>query len=101
MGGADYGRHRRRLYRAGRMDSANMEPGILSDLLVNGVIAGLGSVLVFLPQITILFAFILLLEDSGYLPRARFCWTTSWQKAVCRDARLSRFCRVSPVPFPP
>ena len=72
MGGADYGRHRRWLYRAGRMDSANMEPGILSDLLVNGVIAGLGSVLVFLPQITILFAFILLLEDSGYLPRAAF-----------------------------
>ena len=49
-----------------------MEPGILSDLLVNGVIAGMGSVLVFVPQITILFAFILLLEDSGYLPRAAF-----------------------------
>ena len=46
--------------------------GLLSDLLVNGVIAGTGSVLVFLPQITILFAFILLLEDSGYLPRAAF-----------------------------
>lgn len=46
--------------------------GVLQDLLVNGVIAGVGSVLVFLPQITILFAFILLLEDSGYLPRAAF-----------------------------
>lgn len=46
--------------------------GILVDLLVNGVIAGVGGVLVFLPQITILFAFILLLEDSGYLPRAAF-----------------------------
>ena len=46
--------------------------GLLSDLLVNGVIAGTGSVLVFLPQIAILFAFILLLEDSGYLPRAAF-----------------------------
>lgn len=46
--------------------------GILADLLVNGVIAGVGGVLVFLPQITILFAFILLLEDSGYLPRAAF-----------------------------
>ena len=56
----------------GEWIGANMEPGILSDLLVNGVIAGLGSVLVFLPQITILFAFILLLEDSGYLPRAAF-----------------------------
>ena len=56
----------------GEWIGTNMEPGILSDLLVNGVIAGLGSVLVFLPQITILFAFILLLEDSGYLPRAAF-----------------------------
>ena len=56
----------------GEWIGTNMEPGILSDLLVNGVIAGLGSVLVFVPQITILFAFILLLEDSGYLPRAAF-----------------------------
>ena len=56
----------------GEWIGANMEPGILNDLLVNGVIAGMGSVLVFLPQITILFAFILLLEDSGYLPRAAF-----------------------------
>lgn len=49
-----------------------LAPGMLTDLLVSGVIAGMGSVLVFLPQITILFAFILLLEDSGYLPRAAF-----------------------------
>lgn len=49
-----------------------MPAGLLQDLLINGVIAGLGSVLVFLPQIAILFAFILLLEDSGYLPRAAF-----------------------------
>lgn len=56
----------------GEWVSANMPEGILADLLVNGVIAGVGSVLVFLPQITILFAFILLLEDSGYLPRAAF-----------------------------
>ena len=46
--------------------------GILNDFLVNGLIAGSGSVLVFLPQIIILFAFILVLEDSGYLPRAAF-----------------------------
>lgn len=50
----------------------NMAEGLLRDLLVDGVIAGVGGVLVFLPQITILFAFILLLEDSGYLPRAAF-----------------------------
>jgi ferrous iron transport protein B len=41
-------------------------------LFVNGVLAGVGSVLVFLPQIIILFFFILVLEDSGYLPRAAF-----------------------------
>jgi ferrous iron transport protein B len=46
--------------------------GPLQSLLVDGVIAGAGTVLVFLPQILILFAFILVLEDSGYLPRAAF-----------------------------
>jgi len=45
---------------------------LFKDLLVNGVLAGVGSVLVFLPQIIILFFFILVLEDSGYLPRAAF-----------------------------
>jgi ferrous iron transport protein B len=40
--------------------------------LINGVLAGVGSVLVFLPQIMILFFFILVLEESGYLPRAAF-----------------------------
>jgi len=44
----------------------------LRSLLVDGVIAGAGSVLVFLPQILILFLFILALEDSGYLPRAAY-----------------------------
>jgi ferrous iron transport protein B len=46
--------------------------GPLRSLIVGGVIGGAGSVLVFLPQILILFFFILLLEDSGYLPRAAF-----------------------------
>jgi ferrous iron transport protein B len=45
---------------------------LLKDLLVNGILAGVGSVLVFLPQILILFFFILVLEESGYLPRAAF-----------------------------
>ena len=49
-----------------------MPEGVLRSLLVDGVIAGTGSVLVFLPQILILFFFILVLEDSGYLPRAAF-----------------------------
>ena len=46
--------------------------GALRSLLVDGFVSGAGSVLVFLPQILILFLFILLLEDSGYLPRAAF-----------------------------
>jgi ferrous iron transport protein B len=50
----------------------HMGDGPLRHLLVDGVIAGAGSVLVFLPQILILFAFILALEDSGYLPRAAY-----------------------------
>ena len=44
----------------------------LRSLLINGVLAGLGGVVIFLPQILILFFFILLLEESGYLPRAAF-----------------------------
>ena len=51
---------------------AQMAAGPLRSLVVDGAIAGAGSVLVFLPQILILFAFILALEDSGYLPRAAF-----------------------------
>jgi len=52
---------------------SNLIPdGWLQSLLVHGVIAGLGGVLVFLPQILILFFFILLLEESGYLPRAAY-----------------------------
>lgn len=52
--------------------SGVLPEGVLRSLLVEGVIAGTGSVLVFLPQILILFFFILVLEDSGYLPRAAF-----------------------------
>jgi ferrous iron transport protein B len=52
--------------------TVHMAEGPLRSLLVNGVIAGAGGVIVFLPQILILFFFILLLEDSGYLPRAAF-----------------------------
>jgi ferrous iron transport protein B len=47
-------------------------PGDLNSLLVNGVIAGVGAVVVFLPQILILFFFIGLLEDTGYMARAAF-----------------------------
>src|SRR6185369_8393997 len=56
----------------GALLQSGMPEGLLRSLLVDGVIAGAGSVLVFLRQILILFLFILALEDSGYLPRAAF-----------------------------
>jgi ferrous iron transport protein B len=49
-----------------------MPDGLLTDLLVDGVIAGVGGVLVFLPQILLLFFFITILEDTGYMARAAF-----------------------------
>ena len=56
----------------GEWVGARMGEGPLASLVVDGIIAGLGGVIVFLPQILILFAFILALEESGYLPRAAF-----------------------------
>ncbi|HQU93193.1 MAG TPA: ferrous iron transport protein B, partial [Pyrinomonadaceae bacterium] len=51
---------------------AGLPEGILSDLVVDGIIAGVGGVLVFLPQILLLFLFISILEDTGYMARAAF-----------------------------
>lgn len=56
----------------GEWVGATLPEGPLNSLLVDGIIAGVGGVIVFLPQILILFAFILALEESGYLPRAAF-----------------------------
>lgn len=67
-----------------------LPPGILTSFLVDGVIAGVGSVLVFLPQILILFAFIIVLEDSGYMSRAAFIVD-----------RLMRWCGLSGQSFIP
>jgi ferrous iron transport protein B len=52
--------------------SAALAPGLLRDFVTQGVFAGVGSVVVFLPQIVILFAFILFMEASGYMARAAF-----------------------------
>lgn len=57
---------------AGEVVGGWLPEGLLHSLIVDGLIAGLGSVIVFLPQILILFLFILTLEESGYLPRAAF-----------------------------
>jgi ferrous iron transport protein B len=56
----------------GGMIGKLIPPGDLNSLLVNGVIAGVGAVIVFLPQILLLFLFIGFLEDTGYMARAAF-----------------------------
>lgn len=67
-----------------------LPPGPLQSLLVDGVVAGVGGVLVFLPQIAILFLFIALLEDFGYMARAAFLMD-----------RLLTFCGLSGKSFIP
>lgn len=67
-----------------------LPPGALASLLVDGAIAGVGSVVIFLPQILILFAFIILLEDTGYMPRVAFMID-----------RLMRLCGLSGQSFIP
>jgi ferrous iron transport protein B len=64
--------------------------GALSSLIVDGAIAGVGSVVIFLPQILILFAFIIFLEDTGYMPRVAFMID-----------RLMRLCGLSGQSFIP
>lgn len=56
----------------GRWLETTMPPGALRSLLIGGVLAGVGNVLSFLPQIAMLFLFIALLEDCGYMARAAF-----------------------------
>ncbi len=56
----------------GAATHAILPPGLLQSFIEDGVLGGVGSVLVFLPQILILFLFILLLEDLGYMARAAF-----------------------------
>ncbi len=56
----------------GRAVAGVLPAGVLSSFLVDGVIAGVGSVVIFLPQILILFLFIIVMEDTGYLARAAF-----------------------------
>jgi ferrous iron transport protein B len=64
--------------------------GALNSLLTDGVISGVGSVVIFLPQILILFLFIILLEDTGYMARAAFIMD-----------RLMRWCGLSGQSFIP
>ena len=74
----------------GELVAAHVDSPLLASFLTDGVIAGVGSVLVFLPQIIILFAFIILLEDTGYMSRAAFLMD-----------RLMRWCGLSGQSFIP
>lgn len=49
-----------------------LPPGVLNDLLVDGVLAGVGGIIIFIPQIAFLFMFIAVLEDTGYMARVSF-----------------------------
>ena len=69
---------------------ATLPEGAIASLLADGVVAGVGSVVIFLPQILILFAFIIVLEDSGYMARAAFLMD-----------RLMRWCGLSGHSFVP
>ena len=73
MGRAGDERDRRRGRRdAGRRARARCPPGLAADFIADGVVAGVGSVIVFLPQILVLFTVLYLLEDVGYMARAAF-----------------------------
>jgi ferrous iron transport protein B len=56
----------------GAFVATHLPPGLLTSFITDGVISGVGSVIVFLPQILVLFLFIILLEDFGYMARAAF-----------------------------
>ena len=55
-----------------RWVATTMPQGMLNDLIVNGILAGLGGIMIFVPQIAFLFAFIAFLEDTGYMARVSF-----------------------------
>lgn len=75
---------------AGAFAGSVLPEGALRSLVVDGVIAGVGAVVIFVPQIAILFLFIAILEDCGYMPRAAFLMD-----------RLLSFCGLSGKSFIP
>ena len=76
--------------------AARLGDGAFASLISDGVIAGVGSVIIFLPQILILFTFIILLEDSGYLARAAYLMDRA-MRSVGLSGTWSR-CGSAPVP---
>ncbi len=55
-----------------QLGHSHLPAGLLTDLLLDGIVAGLGGIVIFVPQIAILFAFISILEDTGYMARVTF-----------------------------
>ena len=64
----------------GEFVSNTLPKGILNDLIVEGIIAGLGGIVIFIPQIALLFMFIAILEDTGYLSRVSYLTDTVLKK---------------------
>ena len=60
---------------------STLPSGILNDLIVGGILAGLNGIIVFIPQIALLFFFIALLEDTGYMARISFLTDKLMRKA--------------------
>ena len=58
--------------RTGDLATRLLPPGLFADFVVGGLIEGVGSVVVFLPQILLLFLFVGLLEDTGYMARVAY-----------------------------
>lgn len=52
--------------------TGTLPPGVLTDLIAEGIILGIGGVLIFIPQIALLFGFLAILEDTGYMSRVVF-----------------------------
>ena len=77
-----------------------MPPGALRDLIINGAIAGVAAVVMFLPQILFLFLFLALLEDTGYMARAAFIMDRLMSRSACTASRSSRCSARSPAPSP-
>lgn len=73
----------------GNFVRSHMSEGPLKDLLVDGIIGGVGGVIVFLPNILILYMFISFMEDSGYMARAALSWIRSCIRWDCMESRSS------------
>ena len=80
--------------------TGSLASGPLRSLLVDGVIKGVGAVIVFIPQIMILFAIIAVLEDCGYMARAAFLMDRLMSRAGSTANRSSRCCRRWPARCP-